>query len=237
MITASNIYIQYGDRILLDRVNLVIGGQLADGADATNLLSYMCLRAQADLGLTQPNLSIRIHQNSPAEFLEAAAFVISRGSGMPQVFNDEVIIPGQLNRGISPADAMNYAVVGCVELSTPGKALGWSDASMFNLTRVLELTLFGGRDPRLVQVDDYHLDANPMGTVLILRNRDVPGVIGQVGTILAAYNVNIGEWRMGRFTPGGDALSFINLDATPPSQVLDALEKVPAITQVKLLNL
>lgn len=128
--------------------NLVVGGQLADGRDATNLLSYMCLRAQADLGLTQPNLSIRLHQHSPADFLEAAAFVISRGSGMPQVFNDEVIIPGQLNRGISRADAMNYAVVGCVELSTPGKALGWSDASMFNLTRVLELTLFGGRDPR-----------------------------------------------------------------------------------------
>ncbi|MCB9103552.1 MAG: glycyl radical protein [Anaerolineales bacterium] len=126
--------------------NLVVGGQKTDGSDATNLLSYMCLRAQADLGLTQPNLSIRLHQNSPEAFLRAASFVIGRGSGMPQVFNDEVIIPGQLNRGIAPEDALNYAVVGCVELSTPGKALGWSDASMFNLTRVLELTLFGGKD-------------------------------------------------------------------------------------------
>ncbi len=131
--------------------NIALGGQLADGSDATNLLSYMCLRAQANLGMTQPNLSIRIHQNSPQEFLEASAFVIGKGSGMPQVFNDEVIIPGQLNRGIAPADAMNYAVVGCVELSTPGKALGWSDASMFNLTRVLELTLFGGKDPHTGQ--------------------------------------------------------------------------------------
>ncbi len=127
--------------------NLIVGGQLADGADATNLLSYMCLRAQSRIGLTQPNLSIRLHRRSPDDFLEAAAFVISQGSGMPQVFNDEVIIPGQLARGIAPDDARNYAVVGCVELSTPGKALGWSDASMFNLTRVLELTLFGGRDP------------------------------------------------------------------------------------------
>ena len=67
---------------------------------------------------------------------------------MPQVFNDEVIIPGQVNRGIPLEEARNYAVVGCVELSTPGKALGWSDASMFNLTRVLELTLFGGSDPK-----------------------------------------------------------------------------------------
>ena len=107
----------------------------------------MCLRAQADLGLTQPNLSIRIHSNSPDEFLQAAAFVISKGSGMPQVFNDEVIMPGQINRGVAPEDALNYAVVGCVELSTPGKALGWSDAAMFNLTRILELTLFGGKRP------------------------------------------------------------------------------------------
>jgi formate C-acetyltransferase len=128
--------------------NIVVGGQTADGSDAINLLSYMCLRAQADLGLTQPNLSIRVHLNSPDDFLLAASFVISKGSGMPQVFNDEVIIPGQLDRGIEPYDAKNYAIVGCVELSTPGKALGWSDASMFNMTRVLELTLFGGIDPQ-----------------------------------------------------------------------------------------
>jgi len=136
--------------------NVAVGGQrpLASyrgwggGHDATNALSYMCLRAQADVGLPQPNLSIRIHRDSPQEFLLAAAHVISRGSGMPQVFNDEVIVPGQINRGIAPQDALNYAVVGCVELSTPGKALGWSDAAMFNMTRALELTLFGGKDPQ-----------------------------------------------------------------------------------------
>jgi formate C-acetyltransferase len=127
--------------------NLAVGGQCADGSDATNLLTYMCLRAQADVGLTQPNLSVRVHDGSPQELLEAAAFVIAQGSGMPQVFNDEVIVPGQVNRGLPLEEARNYAVVGCVELSTPGKALGWSDASMFNLTRVLELTLYGGKDP------------------------------------------------------------------------------------------
>ena len=53
--------------------NIALGGQLVDGSDATNLLSYMCLRAQADLGLTQPNLSVRVHEGSPEELLEAAA--------------------------------------------------------------------------------------------------------------------------------------------------------------------
>jgi len=145
--------------------NIVVGGQLAVGArddapgcdrqcwrDATNLLSYMCLRAQADLGLPQPNLSIRIHAHSPPEFLRSAAFVIGKGSGMPQVFNDEVIIPGQIGRGIAAEDAVNYAVVGCVELSTPGKALGWSDSAMFNMVRILELTLFGGKDPTTAEL-------------------------------------------------------------------------------------
>ena len=91
----------------------------------------------------------------------ASASVISKGSGMPQVFNDEVIIPGQINRGVAPQDAVNYAIVGCVELSTPGKALGWSDAAMFNMTRVLELTLFGGRHPqsgRQIGLDTPSLD-------------------------------------------------------------------------------
>jgi len=128
--------------------NITTGGQTTDGRDATNVLSFMCLRAQADLAMTQPNLSIRIHKNSPQDFLETAAFVISKGSGMPQVFNDEVIIPGQMQRGVAAEDAVNYAVVGCVELSTPGKALGWSDAAMFNMARILELTLFGGADPK-----------------------------------------------------------------------------------------
>jgi pyruvate formate-lyase/glycerol dehydratase family glycyl radical enzyme len=131
--------------------NLAVGGLTPQGEDATNFLSYMCLRAQADLGMTQPNLSLRIHAHSPQDFLMAAAAVIGQGSGMPQVFNDEVIIPAQMQRGVSREDALNYAIVGCVELSTPGKALGWSDAAMLNMTRILELTLFGGQDPHTGQ--------------------------------------------------------------------------------------
>jgi D-3-phosphoglycerate dehydrogenase / 2-oxoglutarate reductase len=97
--------------------------------------------------------------------------------------------------------------------------------------------LFAGNQPRIVQVDDYHLEANPEGVILIMQNRDVPGVIGQVVTILSAYDVNIGEWRMGRYQPGGEALSFINLDGELPEAVLHALEKIPAVTKVSLVNL
>jgi pyruvate formate-lyase/glycerol dehydratase family glycyl radical enzyme len=127
--------------------NVIVGGQLADGQDATNELSYMCLQAQADIGLPQPNFSVRLHKHTPQDFLVTAVRVISMGSGMPQLFNDEVIVPAYENRGVTHEDAMNYAVVGCVELSIPGKTMGWSDAAMFNLVRALEITLYGGVDP------------------------------------------------------------------------------------------
>lgn len=103
--------------------------------------------------------------------------------------------------------------------------------------RLLAGVLFGGSVPRLVQVDDYHLDVRPEGMILIMQNQDVPGVIGQVVTILASEEVNIGEWRMGRHQPGGDALSFISLDNKPSSETLSSLEKIPAVTAVKLVTL
>lgn len=103
--------------------------------------------------------------------------------------------------------------------------------------RQLRGVLFGGQEPRIVQVDQYKLEARPDGVILILQNQDVPGVIGQIGTILAAYEVNIGEWRMGRNEPGGEALSFINLDSEPAAAALDALSKITAVTQLKLVTI
>ncbi|MFO7539581.1 MAG: phosphoglycerate dehydrogenase [Chloroflexota bacterium] len=108
----------------------------------------------------------------------------------------------------------------------------WADGE-----RLLGGVLFGGSEPRLVRVDHYTLEARPEGVLLIMQNRDVPGVIGQIGTILAAYEVNIGEWRMGRDAPGGEALSVINLDSEPQPAVLDALERITAVTQAKLVVL
>ena len=72
--------------------------------------------------------------------------MIGLGSGMPQVFNDEAVIPALESHGVDHADAMNYAIVGCVELTTTGNALGWSDAAMFNLCKTLELALNHGVD-------------------------------------------------------------------------------------------
>ncbi|MFN2255712.1 MAG: ACT domain-containing protein, partial [Candidatus Promineifilaceae bacterium] len=104
-------------------------------------------------------------------------------------------------------------------------------------SRTLSGVLFGGAEPRIVQVDDLQLDARPEGIVLITGNLDIPGVIGRVGTLMAQHNVNIGEWRLGRDKPGGQAISFINLDSEPPQEVLDELETIEGVTGVKLVKL
>ena len=124
--------------------NVVIGGVNSQGNDAVNDLSMMMLKAQEHIGLPQPNLSARVWEGSPDFFLDECARVIGLGSGMPQLVNDGSIIPALTDSGVAPEDARNYAVVGCVELSTPGNSLGWSDAAMFNMVKALELAINGG---------------------------------------------------------------------------------------------
>lgn len=124
--------------------NIACGGQTPDGKDASNELSFLFLRAQEHILLPQPNLSVRLFKGSSREFVDRCSSVIGLGSGMPQIFNDESIIPALTAQGIREKDAVNYAVVGCVELTTHGNNLGWSDAAMFNLVKALELTLNNG---------------------------------------------------------------------------------------------
>lgn len=112
----------------------------------------------------------------------------------------------------------------------------WRDASGKAQQKTIAGVLFGGREPRIVKVDEYRIEAKPEGVMLVLRNKDIPGVIGQVATLLATYQVNIAEWRLGREAPGGEALSFINLDGEPPDGVMHALGQAPAVTSVQLVT-
>ena len=103
--------------------------------------------------------------------------------------------------------------------------------------RLVAGVLFGEIRPRIVQVDDYFVDAKPEGNIIIMSNLDSPGVIGRAGTILADNAINIGEWRMGRQHPGGPALSFISVDSLPSDQVLVDLKAIEAVTAVKFVVL
>lgn len=126
--------------------NLIVGGQDSTGQDATNELSIACLEASAHTKLPQPSISIRSWSMSPDELLIKAAEVSRVGLGMPAYYNDEVIIPALVSRGLTLADARDYGVIGCVEPQKGGKTEGWHDAAFFNMAKVLEVTLNNGMD-------------------------------------------------------------------------------------------
>jgi pyruvate formate-lyase/glycerol dehydratase family glycyl radical enzyme len=128
--------------------NVCVGGQTTSGEDATNELSYLFLESLAAVKLSEPNFYIRVHENIDERFLLRAAEVVRMGFGMPAFVNDKVIIPSLLNRGVSLEDAMNYATMGCLEVSVPGKWGYRANGKIkFNMLKVFELALNGGKDP------------------------------------------------------------------------------------------
>jgi formate C-acetyltransferase len=125
--------------------NLCVGGQNEEGQDATNEVSYMAMEAVAHVRLPQPSFSVRIHQNTPLEFLYRACEVSRLGYGVPAFYNDEVIILALVARGVALKDARDYSIIGCVEPQAGHRTEGWHDAAFFNIAKVLEITLNNGR--------------------------------------------------------------------------------------------
>ena len=119
----------------------LLGGLTENGRSAVNVLSFLCLDAYQSVQLPQPNLGVRVNELIDRPFLLKTAETIRLGTGIPQIFNDEVVVPAFLNRGVSLEDARDYAVVGCVELSIPGKTYGLHDIAMFNLLKVMEIAM------------------------------------------------------------------------------------------------
>lgn len=126
--------------------NLIAGGQNGEGVDVTNDLSFMSIQASMHVFLPQPSLSVRVWNKTPHEFLIKAAGLTRTGIGLPAYYNDEVIIPSLVSRGLSLEDARDYNIIGCVEPQKAGKTEGWHDAAFFNMCRPLEFVFHNGRD-------------------------------------------------------------------------------------------
>jgi len=96
-------------------------------------------------------------------------------------------------------------------------------------TRSVAGALFGKRNPRLVRLDEYHLDAIPEGPVLIVSNDDRPGMVGRIGTVLGDAAVNIAYLSLGRDRSGGRAIAILNLDSPLPDTVLKAVGSIDGV--------
>jgi D-3-phosphoglycerate dehydrogenase len=97
--------------------------------------------------------------------------------------------------------------------------------------------IFGGHVVRLVRINDFYLDSSPEGFILMLHNRDVPGVVGAVGTVLGQAKINIARLELGREKIGGMAISLIHVDDEIPEPVLEQLREVPNIVSAQLVRL
>jgi D-3-phosphoglycerate dehydrogenase len=97
--------------------------------------------------------------------------------------------------------------------------------------------VFGQRIIRLVRINDFYLDADPHGFILMLHNRDVPGVVGSVGMLLGESKINIARLELGREKIGGMAVSLIHVDDDIPSSALERLRTLPNIVSAQLVRL
>ena len=138
---ACKLYLDY------DVQAIVLGGVDGEGNDAVNELSYLILEATQQVGFVR-DLSLRLHRDSPEAFIELVARMIAPGGGIPYMFNDDCFIGALTDRGIALEDARDYAPIGCIELTVPGRANPRAVSGWFNSTKCLELSLFDGADPR-----------------------------------------------------------------------------------------
>ena len=107
---------------------------------------------------------------------------------------------------------------------------------MDNIESILDGSVFDGNQLRLVNILGYDMDINPAGNLLFVKNEDVPGVIGKVGTLLGEHKINIGAYILSNAAQMDEAFAAIRLDTQIPSSVIKLLIEIPEILSVQQIN-
>ena len=129
--------------------NLAIGGQTKDGLDAVNELTYLVLEATRNQKLPKPSVSLKWFEGTSDEFMETALGVVQEhAGGQPAFYNDLGVMRMLKNMGIKSEDLYNWAPVGCIEASIPGKWDFAAKGSWLNTAKIFEMTLNNGKDPK-----------------------------------------------------------------------------------------
>ena len=128
-----------------------------------------------------------------------------------------------------------------IELScSPSAALGPMAVQVSLSGGMQELAVGGvapdGAPARLTRIGGFHVDVAPRDTLIILTNKDVPGVIGRVGTVLGDAGVNIAEYHQARLAQGGDALAAISVDGVVATGVREALLNLPDVSSATVVH-
>jgi len=99
-------------------------------------------------------------------------------------------------------------------------------------------TFYGSKhQPRIVRVNGHPVEIVPEGVLFFMTNKDRPGIVGYLGTLMGRHNINIASMSLSRDIAGGHALTVLNLDSVPPPAVLDEVQKDQDITNVRIVKL
>jgi len=155
-------------------INLAIGGQTEGGQDASNELTYIVLDAAESMRLPKPSVSLKWCERTPAELVDRALEVVqTHGGGQPAFYNDPGVMRMLKGLGVDSGDLWNWAPVGCIEASIPGKWDFACKGPRLNKAKVLEIALHNGKDPRT-------------GETLLLGNGDL-GTFQSMQDVWDAY--------------------------------------------------
>jgi len=128
-------------------------------------------------------------------------------------------------RELKTPDAGDYATLIGLEVRS-GKMKGYVAGTLYNR-----------KDPRIVQVNEFAVEAIPEGHMLVLLNNDRPGVIGNIGTVLGRNNINIARMQFGREAPGGRAISVVSVDSPVPDNIMAEIKKLPNVLSLKQIRM
>ncbi len=129
-----------------------LGGQTPDGRDATNELTYLFLKSKRGVGVTMPDLAVRVHTTTPERLMHEIAETIKEGQGYPKLLNDEIVIPMYLAKGVPLPLAYDYTVNGCEEVRQIRAEVYNCGSAYGNLVMPLEMALNDGRIRRLTDL-------------------------------------------------------------------------------------
>jgi D-3-phosphoglycerate dehydrogenase len=165
-----------------------------------------------------------------AKELEALTLSVLKGYLTPLVSSDVNFVSAKnliKNKGINVEESFNDTCEDyhqLIEVSIIGN-------NPFSVTG----TLFGKKEPRLVKINDFEIDAELTGHMLFIKNQDTPGVVGAIGSELGNSKVNIGHFHLGRKSHQNEAISLINIDSDIKTDTLERLKNIPSILMSKKL--
>jgi len=176
---------------------------------------------------------VEIEYSGDAANLEVAPITVSLLKGILESVTDQVnlvnapiiarqhgitVVESKTSHSVDFASAVAIRVIGCVD-------------------RYIVGAIFHGDQPRIVRIDDFMLEAIPEGPTLLIHNRDQPGVVGTVGTVLGEGGINISRMQLGLVPERGEAAMLVNIDRAPDSAVMQRLRNLPHVISAQLIEL